>query len=464
MQFSFHTIVIPDYPNSGEYLLYNARSQAMIKINHELKSLIDHFSQPDYFNLRFQYAEEIVQLHASGILTASNEEDLTRLKAHMEQLKYSVDARLLPVTILTTYACNFKCVYCFEESSRVNEKMSTETAEQTMDWIKDRILKLGYRSLYLNFYGGEPLLNKPVLEYIAVSMNDWCESRGLGFKFMMQTNGYLMTPELVDRYLGLGLKQVRISVDGVAEDHDKHRPLRGGGSTFEVVMKNIIASCEKMSIGISVSYDKGEMRHIERLFSYCKDKGILHKLGRFIFSPVHATLGHKGEKEKIQNAHCGCNYEDDALVQANRKIRELMISHGLEMKSGMATSVCPVTRDNSGMTIDQQGRIFKCNSMLGHPELSTGHVKDNEYNKQHQNFIHLDIYNQCPQDCTYMPMCSGGCRLSSFLKNQNFATPTCHKPYLNKMAPEIIKQEYQDRKAKKLDPHTGHSSLFAGTS
>jgi uncharacterized protein len=214
-------------------------------------------------------------------------------------------------------------------------------------------------------------------------------------------------------------------------------------------MKNIMASCDKLPIGLSVSFDR-DVKHIGRLFSYCKDKGILHKLGRFVFSPIHATLGHKGEKEKIQNAHCECNYEDDSLVQANREIRELMMNYGLEMKSGMSTSVCPVTRENSGMTIDQQGRIYKCNSMLGHPELSTGHVKDNDYNQQHQTFIHLDVYNQCPQDCTYMPMCSGGCRLGSFLKNKNFNTPACHKPYLNKMAPEIIKQQYQERMNQKL--------------
>ena len=266
MQFSFHTIIVPDYPNPGEYLLYNTRSQAMVKINHELKSLIDHFGRPEYFRSRFQYADEVIQLHKMGILTEDDAEDLSRLKAHMEQIKYSVNTKSYSATVLTTYACNFKCVYCFEESSRVNEKMSTEVADQTMDWFKAKIIKFGYRSLYLNFYGGEPLLNKPILEYIAVSMKAWCENRGVNFRFMMQTNGYLMTPELIDRYLTFGLHQVRISVDGVGEDHDKHRPLRGGGSTFDVIMRNIIASCEKIPIGISVSFDKGDMRHIEKLF------------------------------------------------------------------------------------------------------------------------------------------------------------------------------------------------------
>ena len=110
-----------------------------------------------------------------------------------------------------------------------------------MEWIKSQIIKLGYRSLYLNFYGGEPLLNQPVLEYLAGSMKAWCESRGIGFKFMVQTNGYLLTTELVERFLDLGLKQVRVSVDGVGEDHDKNRPLRGGGGTFDVIMDNIMA-------------------------------------------------------------------------------------------------------------------------------------------------------------------------------------------------------------------------------
>ena len=448
MQFSFHTIIIPDYPNPGEYLLYNTRSQAMIKINHELKCLIDHFSQPDYFHLRFQYADEILQLHRSGILTVNDQEDLNRLKDHMQQIKYSLDTKLLFVTILTTYMCNFKCVYCFEESSRANEKMTMETAEQTMDWIKARVLKLGYKSLYLNFYGGEPLLNKPVLDHIATSLGAWCESLGLKFKFMIQTNGYLLTPGLVNHLLTLGLVQVRVSVDGVGQDHDRNRPLRGGGKTFDMIMNNIMASYEKLPIGLSVSFDKGEVGHIERLFSYFQEKGILHKLGNFIFAPIQAALGPKGEKERIQNTHCECNFEDETLIQANRKIRELMIRYGLEMKSGMATSICPVTRENSGMTIDPLGRIFKCNSMLGHPELSVGHVRDNEYNKQHQTFMHLDVYNQCPQDCPYMPMCSGGCRLSAFLKSKNFTAPICHKLYLDKMAPEIIKQDYQAQRKK----------------
>src|SRR5207249_3797986 len=115
--------------------------------------------------------------------------------------------------------------------------------------------KFGYRELYITFYGGEPLLNKPGLEYIASHMKEWCENRGISFKFMLQTNGFLMTPELIDQYLKLGLSSVRISVDGVDGDHDRFRPLRGGGKTFATVVRNIAACADKVKIGISTGYD-----------------------------------------------------------------------------------------------------------------------------------------------------------------------------------------------------------------
>ncbi len=447
MKFSCHTIIVDHYPEVNQHLLYNTRTQSMIKIDQELRRTIEEYPK----NIKMiskKTWEDLKALHNMGILVENDDEDMLRLKSHMMQLKKSVNAKVLPITILTTYACNFKCSYCFQESSRTFDKMTTETSDHVISWLKYKVKQFGYQKLLINFYGGEPLVNQRTLKEIVSQMKPWCEGEGVEFKFMLQTNGYLMTSQLVDEYIEMGLDQVRISVDGVGEDHDRHRPLRNGKGTFDRVMKNIVDNVDKLKIGISISYDKGQVDHIERFFDYCNDLGITKKLGRFIFSPIHATLGPKEKPEMIQNSSCMCNYEDKSLEDANRKINALMRANGLVSKSGMSTSTCPVTRDNSGMTIDQHGHLYKCNSMLGHPELSTGHVKDLIYNQKHREFVNLDVYKQCPVDCTYMPMCSGGCRLSSFLKNKNFTTPTCHKPYLNKMAPDLIKKDYESLMAK----------------
>ncbi|MCK5013842.1 MAG: SPASM domain-containing protein, partial [Candidatus Omnitrophica bacterium] len=104
------------------------------------------------------------------------------------------------------------------------------------------------------------------------------------------------------------------------------------------------------------------------------------------------------------------------------------------------------------VTIDQQGRFYRCNSLLGHPEFAIGDARHDEFNETQKEFRDLDVWKQCPVDCAYLPMCSGGCRLMSFVGgNKNFKVVSCKKDYLNEMAPEFIKRDYDRMLAQKHD-------------
>jgi len=443
MKLSFHTIIVDDYPAEDQYLLYSTRTQGLVKIDQSLKSVLDrleHLDEPT----RLQHDQDLQYLHKVGLIVRDEQEDLEKLKKHLNDIKYSHDQSQLLVTVLTTYACNFKCTYCFEESSRTTVKLDFDTQEQVIRWLQSRMERFGYGALNINYYGGEPLLNPQAIEHISSQMQEWCQKRGKDFRFSLQTNGYLLTPPKVRRFKELGLTNVRISVDGVGEDHDRNRPLRGGGGTFERIMQNIQDCVDLVKISISIGYDKGDIAPIEKLVHYFDELGILHKLGQFAFSPLIPTLGPKGEPQRIQGSQCMGNSEDKALAAASRKITDLLASRGVPNRGGLATSICPLTRENGGITIDQHGRLYRCNSLLGHPEFSVGDVRNDNYNDQHEFFRDLDVWNQCPVDCTYMPMCSGGCRLMSFVGGyKNFKVPSCKKAYLNEMAPEFIKRDYQ---------------------
>ncbi len=449
MQFSNNTLIIDNYPTDQDHLIYNIRTQGMVKINHELRKIIEN-SEKILPTLRERHSKDLTALHKMGMIVKNEKEDHQNLKFFLNQLKHESKTDSFAVTILTTYACNLKCTYCFEETSRANVKMDAKTADHVMTWLKKQIKKFNYKQLYLIFYGGEPLLNKFILEQIASEMQIWCKKQGIRFKFMLQTNGYLMTPECIAHYLTLGLDQVRISVDGVGQDHDRNRPLRNGRGSFDKIIQNITNCSDMVKIGISTSYTKGNIAPIERLLNYFEEIEILHKLGRFIFSPLHATLGPVGQAEQIQNTACNCNFENKQLLKDNKKIQNLMESRGLPTKNGMSITACPLTSEQGGVTIDQKGHIYKCNSMLGHPEFAVGNIQDEHFNKKHHEFINLDVWKQCPQDCTYLPMCSGGCRMMSFLEEKNFQTAGCKKPYLDKMVPEFIKKEYQTLIASKI--------------
>ncbi len=443
MKLSNYTIMVRDYPNMKDHLLFNTRTHAMVKINKDLKEIIDNYYDPRNFALKTKYCDELAELHKMGILVESEEEDRKKLESFFHQVKYGVNNSRLQITILTTDACNFNCVYCFEKDARENVSMNFSTCDLVMNWVEKEIKRCDYEELYITFYGGEPLVNKPSLEYMASGLKDWCKAREVRFKFMLQTNGYLMTPACIDQYLKLGLVKVLISVDGLGPIHDSNRPLKGGDGTFDTIMNNIVNCVDKVKIGISTSYDKDDIRHIEELLDYFDELGILHKLGDFISSPIHPSFGPKDNPESFRQMSCMLNYDDDVIVSANNKIHKLMKKKGLPVRSVMAIAACPLTRENAGVTIDQRGRIFKCNSMLGYPEFAVGDVRDNSYNEKHEEFLNLDVWQKCPQDCTYLPMCGGGCRFMAFLENKNFTAPTCKRNYLDEVAPEFIRKEYE---------------------
>lgn len=442
MKLSDYTFCVSDHPHSGEHLLFNTRTQAMVKINKELREVIEDYYDPQKFILKEKYCDELIKLYEMGIIVENEEQDRQKIESFFHQLKTTVKKSCLQVTILTTDACNFNCVYCFEKDAQENVNMEISTCDLTMNWIEKQIEKFGYEELSVTFYGGEPLVNKSSLEYMASNLNDRCNARGVGFKFMLQTNGYLMTPDIIDKYLKLGLYKALISVDGVGSIHDKNRPLRSGGGTFDTVIKNVSDCVAKVKIGISTSYEKDDIGHIEDMLNYFDEIGILHKIKDFIFAPIHPSLGPKDNPESFRQMSCMCNYDDDVIISANEKVRELMERKGLLAKGMLAMAACSLTRENAGVTIDQRGRIFKCNSMLGYPEFAVGDVREDTFNEKHREFLGLDAWRKCPQDCTYLPMCSGGCRFMSFLENKNFTMPVCKKKYLDKVTPEYIRREY----------------------
>ncbi len=126
----------------------------------------------------------------------------------------------LHVTVLTTLQCNFACDYCFQgdhgDYNKFAEKMSLETAARVADWIERELDRVRPERLVLTFFGGEPLLNLPVMYDLAERMWAATQARGVRMMINIITNGLLLTPEVVDRLLPFGLKG--------DQDHARRRP------------------------------------------------------------------------------------------------------------------------------------------------------------------------------------------------------------------------------------------------
>src|SRR4029077_19627562 len=124
----------------------------------------------------------------------------------------------------------------------------------------------------LTFFGGEPLLNLPVMYEVAERMWDTTQMRGLPMYVNIITNGLLLTPEVVDRMLPLGLNGIKITLDGDRDTHNRMRPLRGGQGTFDRIIDNIRRVAGRCPIAIGGNFDEASVDSSPALLDFLKQE------------------------------------------------------------------------------------------------------------------------------------------------------------------------------------------------
>lgn len=129
--------------------------------------------------------------------------------------------------VVVTLRCNQKCHYCHSsvvDPSRTDTDMDVETARRTVDFI----FQTPNPTICIEFQGGEPLLNWPVVKFITEYAQAKAKASKRRLLMALVCNFTLMTEEklawLMDHHVSLCT-----SLDGPSEVHDKNRPFLGGG-------------------------------------------------------------------------------------------------------------------------------------------------------------------------------------------------------------------------------------------
>jgi uncharacterized protein len=137
---------------------------------------------------------------------------------------------------VVTLRCDHSCPYC--QVSRVTED------RHQFDMPEDVALKaidLMFRSpsphLKVEFQGGEPLLNFPLIRFVveAVEARNLVERREI--QFVIATNMALLTDEMLAFCARRGV-HLSTSLDAPMDLHNANRP-RPGGNSYAIVLRNI---------------------------------------------------------------------------------------------------------------------------------------------------------------------------------------------------------------------------------
>lgn len=133
-----------------------------------------------------------------------------------------------------TEQCNLRCTYCCYSGAYEHNRSHSQKVMESgdIDEIYDFILRSSTRRpLHIAFYGGEPLLQYPLMQYAIQRGN---ELLGDEVAFSVTTNGTVLTPEKIDWLVAQHVELV-ISLDGTKAFHDKHRVYANGHGSYKRV-------------------------------------------------------------------------------------------------------------------------------------------------------------------------------------------------------------------------------------
>jgi His-Xaa-Ser system radical SAM maturase HxsB len=130
--------------------------------------------------------------------------------------------------MVVTLRCNESCVYCHAsraDMDAVHTDMTKETAEKAVELA----LSSTAPSITIEFQGGEPLVNFPVMKHIVEVALQKNRAYGKGLEFTLVSNLSLMDDDKL-RWLIDNKVQICTSVDGPEALHNKQRILAGGNA------------------------------------------------------------------------------------------------------------------------------------------------------------------------------------------------------------------------------------------
>jgi uncharacterized protein len=443
-----------------EVFLMNTLTDAQMVVSRDVVALLDEFAgelggPADLSALDKEGREAVELLQENGFLVESHAADRRRLDEYFTAVRD--DASELHITVLTTLQCNFACDYCFQgdhgDYNKFAEKMTMETAARVGDWIEGELDSVHPEKLTLMFFGGEPLLNLPVMYYLAERMWGASGARGVPMAISVITNGLLLTSEVVDRLLPYGLNGFKITLDGDRDAHNRMRPMRGGQGTFDRIVENIRKVAGRTNIAIGGNFDESSVDSYGALLEFLRKQDFADKIYNVAFKPIvrydtpapkgifplipvgangkpvkplgGTCMSNVGEGGGQATSACGsCNFLDDKMEFLRQETKR----HGFSTPDGVHNGPCHIHRKNA-QTIGPDGSLYACPGFTGEQALSIGHIDgrhDAARESAFEKFERLHPWDEC-KDCAFIPTCAGGCLTASHAQLGDVNLPTCHK-------------------------------------
>lgn len=408
-----HYIIISDrtYEDEAERrvrLVFNTRTTRVSALPASYTKALEtrsHDEIPDAVR------EHLVTL---GLLVPASENELGSV---LEQQRQAArDLRELVYVLVPTSYCNMGCDYCGQ--MHVKARTSERHRAAVVDRVLTGIGRPETAQVDIRWFGGEPMLAWDAVQQMSAQFVQAADRAGVVYRSRMSTNGSLLTlKKLKVLHQECRLNLIIVTLDGVGEVHDQHRPLKLGGSSYGRivdVMQTAVQHAEEfagLTLQVRMNVDARNLEHVDAFISAMTDAGLNHPMVHY---DLHGVYAWSNDVSAIRLGR-------QTLADAEARWLGRMLDLGMTVRvlpRKLALAVCPaVTR--SAEVISSSGAIFSCTE---HPLVPTHEANDSlaqvedlrpttlrpvgQFDDWHDRIEGRQV--PC-SSCVFLPVCGGSC-------------------------------------------------------
>ena len=331
--------------------------------------------------------------------------------------------------LLAAHDCNLRCQYCFADAGefhmRSRSMLSLETGKKALDWL---VAHSGNRkNLEVDFFGGEPLMNFPVIREVVAYGRELEKKHGKVFKFTTTTNAVMLNQEIMD-FLNREMDNVVISLDGRKEVHDRMRPTPGGKGSYDLVMakaKELVARRGQQRYYLRGTFTRHNLDFAQDVL-HLADEG-------FEQLSIEPVVSEESREYAIREEDLPLVFEEyEKLGKEYLKRRSdgrwFNFFHFMVDLTGgpcLKKRLTGCGAGNEYVAVTAEGDIYPCHQFVGRQGMRMGSVLDGSFDTSIQNAFqrnHVLSKEKCRQ-CWARFYCSGGCAANAHAFHGDISQP-----------------------------------------
>ena len=426
-RYNFHV------PVGESSLLYNTRTGCLVRLDGEDgQELARALIRTTFTGLLQNLSQDVLDmLVEGGFLISVDYDELWEVQQRFWKARVETP---IVITITTTQDCNLGCFYCYEERSAA--RLTADDVDDVVQFAKDRLATSGKRSLHVDWYGGEPLLNQKFIEIASPALQTLCRALDVSYHSSIISNGTRWPTDTASFVRRHAIRQVQISFDGMRENHNRSRRYRpgyaqGSLSSFDEAVRLVDSLLDEVRVDIRINIGPHNLSDIKPLLNMARERGWFARRFPAVIQPARLAA---------YTDHCGFlrsrELSEGDFSKLRGEIREMLGSGALVEEPGAPdglplprSSVCAaLARDSAVIGADKLE--YRCGLQVGETNQASARVGS------HQRLLPMaQMHGEFPERawwenfdpttlescsrCSFLPVCFGGCPLKHLRRDEH---------------------------------------------